>query len=156
MKILCGFKYELYVDDALRSALSRSAGCRRFVFNKALALQNERKQAGKKLLTYNEMAAELVLWKKADETAFLKEAMSQALQQVLRDLDRAIKDSFRPKGDPARKEWPKFKAKDVGDGFRSSRPRTLTTPTAGSGFRRSAGFAIARRAPLLFGMRTAR
>ena len=118
MKILCGFKYELYVDDALWSALSRSAGCRRFVFNKALALQNERKQAGKKLLTYNEMAAELVLWKKADETAFLKEAMSQALQQVLRDLDRAIKDSFRPKGDPARKEWPKFKAKDVGDGFR--------------------------------------
>ena len=47
MKILCGFKYELYVDDALRSALSRSAGCRRFVFNKALALQNERKQAGR-------------------------------------------------------------------------------------------------------------
>ena len=44
--------------------------------------------------------------------------MSQPLQQVLRNLDRAIKDSFRPKGDPARKEWPKFKAKDVGDGFR--------------------------------------
>ena len=118
MKILCGFKFELYVDKPLRAALSRNAGCRRFVFNKALALQNERRKAGEKLLTYNELAAKLVVWKKAEETSFLKEAMSQPLQQTLRDLDRAIKDSFRPKDDPARKQWPKFKARDAGDGFR--------------------------------------
>ena len=118
MKILCGFKYELYVDSALRSALSRNAGCRRFVFNKALALQNERRKAGQKLFTYNELAAELVLWKKAEETSFLKEAMSQPLQQTLRDLDKAIRDSFRPKDDPARTEGPKFTARDAGDGFR--------------------------------------
>ena len=118
MKLLCGFKFELYVDKPLRAALSRNAGCRRFVFNKALALQNERRKAGQKLFTYNELAAELVLWKKAEETSFLKEAMSQPLQQTLRDLDKAIRDSFRPKDDPARKEWPKFKARDAGDGFR--------------------------------------
>ena len=118
MKILCGFKFELYVDKPLRAALSRNAGCRRFVFNKALALQNERREAGEKLFTYSELAAELVQWKRAVETSFLKEAMSQPLQQALRDLDRAIRDSFRPKDDPARKEWPRFKAKDVGDGFR--------------------------------------
>ena len=118
MKILCGYKFELYVDNPLRAALSRNAGCRRFVFNKALALQNERRKAGETLFTYSELAAELVQWKKAVETSFLKEAMSQPLQQALRDLDRAIRDSFRPKDDPARKEWPRFKAKDVGDGFR--------------------------------------
>ena len=44
--------------------------------------------------------------------------MSQPLQQALRDLDRAIGDSFRPNSDPAHKGWPKFKAKDIGDGFR--------------------------------------
>lgn len=118
MKILCGYKFELYVDNPLRAALSRNAGCRRFVFNKALALQNERRKAGETLFTYSELAAELVQWKNAVETSFLKEAMSQPLQQALRDLDRAIRDSFRPKDDPARKEWPRFKAKDVGDGFR--------------------------------------
>ena len=39
-------------------------------------------------------------------------------KRQLKDLDRAIADSFRPKSDPARKEWPKFKSKDIGDGFR--------------------------------------
>ena len=118
MKIVCSFKFELLANDDQRSALSRNAGCRRFVFNKALELQNERKAKGEKLLNYCEMAAELVRWKKADETAFLKEAMSQPLQQTLRDLDRAVRDSFRPQNDAARKGWPKFKVKDIGDGFR--------------------------------------
>ena len=49
---------------------------------------------------------------------FSQRAMSQPLQQALKDLDRAIADSFRPKSDSARKEWPKFKTKDIGDGFR--------------------------------------
>ena len=118
MKITCAFQYELYVDETRRAALSRNAGCCRFVFNKALGIQNERKSKGEKLLTYKELAHELVLWKKQPETAFLREAMSQPLQQALLDLDRAISDSFRPKSDPAHKGWPKFKAKDIGDGFR--------------------------------------
>ena len=118
MKITCAFQYELYVDETRRAALSRNASCRRFVFNKALGIQNERKSKGEKLLTYKELAHELVLWKKQPETAFLREAMAQPLQQALLDLDRAISDSFRPKSDPAHKGWPKFKAKDIGDGFR--------------------------------------
>ena len=61
MKITCAFKYELYVDETRRAALSRNAGCRRFVFNKALDIQNE-KVKGEKLLTYNELAREPVLW----------------------------------------------------------------------------------------------
>lgn len=72
MKIFCSFKFELLANDVQRSALSRNAGCRRFVFNKALALQNERKDKGQKLLNYCEMASELVRWKKDDETSFLK------------------------------------------------------------------------------------
>ncbi|MFR4434977.1 MAG: helix-turn-helix domain-containing protein [Sutterella wadsworthensis] len=64
MKITCAFQYKLYVDETRRAALSRNAGCRRFVFNKALEIQNERKSKGEKLLTYKELAHELVLWKK--------------------------------------------------------------------------------------------
>ena len=86
MKITCAFQYELYVDETRRAALSRNAGCRRFVFNKALGIQNERKSKGEKLLTYKELAHELVLWKKQPETAFLREAMAQPLQQALLDL----------------------------------------------------------------------
>ena len=158
MKIFCSFKFELLANEVQRSALSRNAGCRRFVFNKALALQNERKDKGQKLLNYCEMASELVRWKKDDETSFLKEAMSQPLQQTLRDLDQAIKNSFRPKSDPAHKGWPKFKAKDIGDGFRipQFKPVTLTTPTGESSFRKSVGSATAERGRSHSGMRTGR
>lgn len=79
LKITCAFQYELYVDETRRAALNRNAGCRRFVFNKALGIQNERKSKGEKLLTYKELAHELVLWKKQPETVFLREAMSQPL-----------------------------------------------------------------------------
>ena len=83
-----------------------------------MGIQNERKSKGQKLLTYKELDQGLVLWKKQPETAFLREAMSQPLQQALCDLDRAISDSLRPKSDPAHKGWPKFKAKGICDGFR--------------------------------------
>ena len=103
MNLFCNFKYELIADDTRRSALSRFAGCRRAVFNKALELQNDRKAKSEKPISYLEMAHLLVEWKQTEEMAFLKEAPSQALQQTLMDLDRAIKDTFRKKGDPAKK-----------------------------------------------------
>ena len=110
MNLFCNFKYELIADDSRRSALSRFAGCRRAVFNKALELQNDRKAKSEKPISYLEMAHLLMEWKQTEEMAFLKEAPSQALQQTLMDLDRAIKDTFRKKGDPAKKRWPRFKA----------------------------------------------
>ena len=79
MKIICGFQYELYTTDEQRSALSRNAGCRRFVFNKALELQNERKKNSLSLLRYKELCLELVKWKNEEKTVFLREAMSQPL-----------------------------------------------------------------------------
>ena len=118
MKLLCGFKYELLTTDEQRSALSRTAGCRRFVFNKALELQNKRREKGLAPLRYAELTRELTVWKKEQETDFLKQAMSQPLQQTLMDLDRAICESLHPKSEASRKGWPKFKAKDIGDGFR--------------------------------------
>ena len=118
MKITCAYNYRLNPTDKQRAALSRSAGCCRFVYNKALALQNERKESKQLTLHYSDIAKLLVGWKKEPDMAFLKEAPSQALQQTLMDQHTAIEDAFRKGSDPARKGWPKFKAKDCGDGFR--------------------------------------
>lgn len=118
MQITCGFRFELLPDKDQRSLMSRTAGCCRLVFNKALALQNELKDQQKKLLTYNELSRELTAWKKESETAFLREVPSQPLQQTLMDLSRGLSDYFRKKADPAKKGWPHFKSKDIGDGFR--------------------------------------
>lgn len=82
--------------------------------------------------------------------------MSQPLQQALRDLDRAIGDSFRPNSDPAHKGWPKFKAKDIGDGFRIPQfaPEHIDDANGRVKLQRSVGFDTAERVPSRSSVRT--
>lgn len=65
---------------------------------------------------YNENAFWLTFWKKTEELNFLKTCDSQALQQTLKNLDKAFKDAF-DKNQPL-KRIPKFKKRGVGDSFR--------------------------------------
>ena len=48
--------------------MRRFAGACRFVFNRALARQNENHEAGNKYIPYGKMASWLVEWKNATET----------------------------------------------------------------------------------------
>jgi len=70
------------------------AGARRFVWNWGLARRKEAYAATGKGLTYNRQATELAALKKKPETAWLREADSQLLQQALKDLDRAFTAFF--------------------------------------------------------------
>ena len=58
----------------------------------------------------------LTLWKKSEEYGFLKDPPSQALQQKLRDLEKAFKDAFDKK--QPLKRIPKFKRKGMSDTLR--------------------------------------
>ncbi|HBV0842098.1 TPA: helix-turn-helix domain-containing protein, partial [Escherichia coli] len=91
----------------------RFAGACRFVFNRALALQNENHEAGNKYIPYGKMASWLVEWKNATETQWLKDAPSQPLQQSLKDLERAYKNFFQK-----RAAFPRFKKRGQNDAFR--------------------------------------
>ncbi len=51
--------------------MRRFAGACRFVFNRALARQNENHEAGNKYIPYGKMASWLVEWKNATETQWL-------------------------------------------------------------------------------------
>lgn len=93
--------------------MRRFAGACRFVFNRALALQNENHEAGNKYIPYGKMASWLVEWKNATETQWLKDAQSQPLQQSLKDLERAYKNFFRK-----RAAFPRFKKRGQNDVFR--------------------------------------
>lgn len=106
MQIRKAFKYRLKTSSGVESLFSRHAGCCRFVWNKALALQNERLAAGEYYLNYESLASLLPQWKK--EYPFLTEAPSQALQQVLMNLDKALKEAFDKKNP---KRFPNFKKK---------------------------------------------
>lgn len=75
--------------------MRRFAGACRFVFNRALARQNENHEAGNKYIPYGKMASWLVEWKNATETQWLKDSPSQPLQQSLKGLERAYKNFFQ-------------------------------------------------------------
>ncbi|WP_140407765.1 RNA-guided endonuclease InsQ/TnpB family protein, partial [Escherichia coli] len=113
MKRLQAFKFQLRPGGQQEREMRRFAGACRFVFNRALALQNENHEAGNKYIPYGKMASWLVEWKNATETQWLKDAPSQPLQQSLKELERAYKNFFRK-----RAAFPRFKKRGQNDAFR--------------------------------------
>ena len=107
------FKFQLRPDGQQERDMRRFAGACRFVFNRALALQNENHEAGNKYIPYTRMASWLIEWKVDADTQWLKEAPSQPLQQSLKDLERAYKNFFQK-----RTAFPRFKKRGQNDAFR--------------------------------------
>lgn len=91
--------------------MRRFAGSRRFIYNKALALQKANGEADGKFIGYVAMTSLLPAWKL--EHPWLKESPSQALQQSLKEVERAYKNFFEKRAD-----FPRFKRKGRGEGFR--------------------------------------
>ena len=113
MKRMQAYKFQLRPKANQTNLMLGFAGCCRFVWNKALALEKETYQAEGKRLGYYTLAEKLKDWKKEEETAFLSEAHSQILQQTLKDLDRAYKNFFSKRAD-----FPRFKRKGAHNAFR--------------------------------------
>lgn len=113
MKRLQAFKFQLRPGGQQEREMRRFAGACRFVFNRALARQNENHEAGNKYIPYGKMASWLVEWKNATEMQWLKDSPSQPLQQSLKDLERAYKNFFQK-----RAAFPRFKKRGQNDAFR--------------------------------------
>ncbi|EFE0450187.1 IS200/IS605 family element transposase accessory protein TnpB [Escherichia coli] len=113
MKRLQAFKFQLRPGGQQEREMRRFAGACRFVFNRALARQNENHEVGNKYIPYGKMASWLVEWKNATETQWFKDAPSQPLQQSLKDLERAYKNFFQK-----RAAFPRFKKRGQNDVFR--------------------------------------
>ena len=113
MQRLQAFKFQLIPDGGQERLMRRFAGCRRFVYNKGLELQQKRQGEGEKKLGYAALCKTLTSWKRDPRYAWLREAHSQALQQALEDLDRAYTNFFESRAEP-----PRFKKKGYRDSFR--------------------------------------
>ncbi|MDK4651022.1 transposase, partial [Kingella kingae] len=112
MKILKAYKFELIPNGEQIRKLKQFCGCSRFVFNRALAYQNEQYQLDKSFkFSYSKLTALLPEWKR--ELVWLKDCHSEVLQQSLKDLESAFKNFFAKRGD-----FPKFKRKGEKDSFR--------------------------------------
>ncbi len=106
------YKFELRPAQEQKVLLDKHFGCVRFVYNYFLNERKEQYQKNKKSDNYYTQAKTLTDLKKKEETIWLKEVNSQALQFVLRSLDTAYLNFFRGNA-----KFPRFKSKKKKNSF---------------------------------------
>ena len=114
------FKFELRPNGTQRRQMRCFAGSCRFVYNKGLAVQKARFEAGETKLTYAGLCKQLTQWRSETETSWLKDAPTHPLQQALKDLERAYTNFFATRAD-----LPRFKKKGRHDSFRYPDPKQI-------------------------------
>lgn len=120
MEIHKGHRFELMPTGHQLRSMAQFAGCRRVVYNKALALQEERRAQGLKRLSYARLCNELTAWRNSKETPWLADAPCGAEQQALMDLCAAYTRFFQKLAAP-----PTFARKGERDGFRYPDPKQI-------------------------------
>lgn len=103
-----GFKFRIYPNQTQQSRIHRTLGCCRFVYNHFLALRRDEWTESQKSVTYNQTSALMTEMKRQKEYVWLNEADSMALQESLKDLERAYQNFFKK-----RAKYPRFKSKHV-------------------------------------------
>ena len=91
-----GMTFRIYPNKEQIVLIQKTFGCSRFVYNQGLSMRMNEYKAGKSI-GYKETNAMLWSLKKSDEYIWLQEVDSIALQQSLRDLDKAYKNFFAKK-----------------------------------------------------------
>ena len=119
MLIRKAVRYRLETTPEQENLLARAAGCVRFVWNRALAIQKSYLEHGCGLLSYVDMAKCLTTWRHSEAFGFLAESPSMSQQQTLMNLTRALKDALDKN---SAKKFPKFKKKFVHDSMRYPEP----------------------------------
>ncbi|CAM3842481.1 RNA-guided endonuclease InsQ/TnpB family protein [Bordetella tumulicola] len=120
MQRLKAYQFELMPNGRQARDMRRFAGSCRFVYNKALAMQTENHEAGKKFIGYVAMAKHLTEWRNGVQTPWLKDAPCHPLQHALKDLEKAYKNFFAKRAD-----FPKYKRKGSGGSFRYPDPKQI-------------------------------
>ena len=100
------FKYRFYPTDGQAAELSRTFGCVRLVYNKALEERTRAWYGEQRRVSYVESSAALTEWKKSEELSFLAEVSSVPLQQALRHLQAGFANFFAK-----RAKYPRFKSR---------------------------------------------
>lgn len=104
MLIQRGYKYKILPTKEQEESLLQCGGNTRFLWNYVLKINKDYYKETGKFKFYHELAVSLPKLK--EEYPFLKESFSQSLQMVLRQFDKALKDSFKKE-----KGFPSFKKK---------------------------------------------
>ena len=105
-KYIIGYKFRIYPNKTQQELINKTFGCARFVYNHFLAIRRDEWTANHKSVTYNQTSAILTDLKRYEEYNWLKEVDSIALQESLKNLDRAYQNFFKHHS-----KYPRFKSK---------------------------------------------
>ncbi|MFD7438224.1 RNA-guided endonuclease InsQ/TnpB family protein [Streptomyces sp. NPDC059861] len=100
------FTYRFHPTGEQAAELSRTFGCVRLVYNKALQERTRAWYGEQRRVSYVQSSAALTQWKKTEELAFLTEVSSVPLQQALRHLQTAFGNVFAK-----RAKYPRYKSR---------------------------------------------
>ena len=100
-----GVKFRIYPNKKQENLINQTLGCCRLTYNKGLDMRIKAYKNGEKA-NYTQTSAMLTRLKSDSDFSFLKDVDSIALQQSLRDLDRAYQNFFKK-----RAKFPQFKSK---------------------------------------------
>jgi putative transposase len=114
------YKFKLRPTSGQQSQMRRIAGCCRFVFNQALAIQIQRREQGKAELDFAGLDQRLAEWRQYPESIWLADVPIGTLQQAIRNLERAYARYYQHQA-----RLPVFKKKGRSDSFRYSDPNEL-------------------------------
>ena len=104
------YKFRLYPNTEQKELLAKTFGCARFVYNYYLDRRIKAYQQNKTTMNCNACSADLTKLKQ--EKPWLKEVDKFALQNALKDLDRAFQNFFREiKKGNKNQGFPKLKSK---------------------------------------------
>lgn len=113
------YKYRIYPNKEQEKLIQKTFGCSRYVYNHYLAKRIEFYRVNNQLLSCSQCSLDLTNLKK--ELEWLREVDKCALQNSLKDLDRAFMKFFKEKSG-----FPKFKSK------KDNRQSYRTTFTTGN------------------------
>lgn len=100
-----GIKFRIYPSKEQENLILQTLGCCRLIYNKGLDMRDKAYKSGKKA-NYASTCRMVTELKSGDGFSFLKVVDSMALQQSLKDLDRAYQNFFKK-----RAKFPQFKSK---------------------------------------------
>jgi putative transposase len=100
------FKYRFHPTNEQAAELSRTFGCVRLVYNKALEERTQAWYGEQRRISYVQSSAALTQWRKTEELAFLSEVSCVPLQQALRHLQTAFGNFFA-----RRAKYPRYKSR---------------------------------------------
>ena len=106
-----GYVYRAYPNAKQRELIKKTFGCKRFVYNYFLRLRIDTYEETKKTLGFYECCKRLTDLKR--ELPFLLEPDKCALQNALRDLDKAYENFFGTVNSSRKRKfgYPRFKSK---------------------------------------------